>query len=104
MTTQLTDKEFRNTFGNRMIDVTATAAPILDIWPYVSQLNKQNVVPDIVLKKELVEYVYRTDTSLFDHVMLSAHESNLYIVIVVDLTKKVIEGHYHLNLNDKYAL
>ena len=104
MTTQLTDEEFRNTFGIKMIDVTDTAIPVLDIWPYVSQLNKQNIIADAVLADELVEYVYRTDSSSFDHVMLPGLEFNLYIVIVIDLGKKAIVGHYHLNLNDQYSL
>ncbi len=87
-----------------MIDVTESAEPVLDIWPYVRQLNEQNVVSDHVLNGELVEHVYRTDTSTFDHVRLSGSRSNEYIVIVVDLRNCAIKGHYLLDLNYQYGL
>jgi len=104
MTTELTEHQFKSTFGNRMIDVTESAEPVLDIWPYVRQLNEQNVVSDHVLNGELVEHVYRTDTSTFDHVLLSGSRSNQYVVVVVDLNNHVITGHYILDLNSEYGL
>jgi len=62
-----------------MIDVTESAEPALDIWPYIRQLNEQNVVFDPIIDGELVEHVYRTGASTFDHVLLSGFRSNQYV-------------------------
>lgn len=59
-----------------MIDVTESAEAVLDIWPYVRQLNEQNIVADSIFNGELVEHVYRTDTDTFDHVLLSGTQSS----------------------------
>ncbi|NQX52062.1 hypothetical protein HQN86_00395 [Pedobacter panaciterrae] len=104
MTTELTEEEFKSTFGNKMIDVTDSAEPVLDIWPYVKQLNEQGIVADSVLNDERVEHVYRTDTSIFDHVLLSGSNSNQYAVVVVDLNGCKITGHYLLDLTSEYDL
>jgi len=102
--TALTKDEFKNTFTDRMIDVTDSAEPVLDIWPYVRQLAEYNIVAATIADDELVEYVYRTDTSTFDHILLSSSQSNLYIVIVVDILEIVIVGYYDLDLNSEYDL
>ncbi|WP_448633963.1 hypothetical protein [Pedobacter panaciterrae] len=104
MTTELTEEEFKSTFGNRMIDVTESAEPVLDIWPYVKQLNEQGIIADSILNDEQVEYVYRTGLSTFDHVLLSGSKSNQYVAVVVDLNSCEITGHYLLDLNSEYGL
>lgn len=104
MITLLSEEQFKHTLWDKMIDVTDSAEPALDVWPYVKQLNEQNVVSDHVLNGELVEHVYRTGTSRFDHILLSGSRSNQYVVLVVDLNDCVIEGHYILDLNSEYGL
>lgn len=104
MIIELTETEFKSTFGDKMIDVTETAEASLDIWPYVELLNKMGVVEDIVYQDELIEYVYRNDTLSFDHVLLSTSLANHYLVIVVDLPRTEVKGYYKLNLNDLYGL
>ena len=104
MVKALTEEQFKHTLWDRMIDVTDSAEPILDIWPYVRQLNEQNIVADSIFNGELVEHVYRTGTSTFDHVLLSGYRSNQYVVVVADLKNQVITGHYILDLNSEYGL
>jgi len=87
-----------------MVDVTDSAEAVLDIWSYVRQLNEQNIIVDSILNGELVEHVYRTGTSTFDHILLSGSKSNEYVVIVVDLVYSMITGHYILDLNSEYGL
>ena len=48
LTKQLTESQFRNTFGNKIIDITQTAEPVLDIWNYGEVLVKQNLVDNYV--------------------------------------------------------
>lgn len=104
MTTQLSEDEFKATFTGKMIDVTLSASPVLDIWPYVQQLIKDKFVLDYVYKNELVEKVYRNDKNTFDHVLLPTSDSNVLIVIIVDLKQEIIRGHYRLDLNKEYGL
>jgi len=104
LTKQLTETEFRNTFGNKMIDVTQTAEPVVDIWNYVEELVKQKLVDNHVYENNLVETVYRNDTSTFDHVLLPTGDPNIFTTLVIDLTKETIYGHIKLDLNQKYGL
>jgi hypothetical protein len=102
LTKQLTETEFRNTFGNKMTDVTQSAEPVVDIWDYVEELVKQKLVDKYVYEKNLVETVYRNDTSTFDHVHLPTNDPNIFTTLVIDLTKENIYGHIKLDLNQKY--
>jgi hypothetical protein len=104
MVTALTQEQFKHTLWDRMVDITDSAEPVLDIWPYVRQLNEQGIVAESIFSGELVEHVYRTDTSTFDHVLLSGFRSNEYVVIVIDLNNCKITGHYILDLNFEYGL
>lgn len=87
-----------------MIDVTETAEPVVDIWAYVKDLVYENVVNDYVFKNNLVEKVYRNDTSTFDHILLPASDENVFIVLVVKLNNATIIGHYRLDLTKEYSL
>ena len=104
MTKQLTETEFRNTFGNKMTDVTQTAEPVVDIWNYVEELVKQKLVDNYVYENNLVETVYRNETSTFDHILLPTNDPNIFITLVVDLTNETIFGHIKSDLNQKYGL
>lgn len=104
MTKQLTETEFKNTFGNKLTDVTETAEPVVDIWNYVEELVKQNLVDIYVYENNLVETVYRNDTSTFDHIHLPTGDQNIFVTLVVDLINKNIFGHIKLDLNKKYGL
>jgi len=65
LTKELTEIEFKNTFGSKMTDVTETAEPVADIWDYVGELAKNNLVDNYVYENKIVEKVYRNDTSTF---------------------------------------
>lgn len=98
------EKEYKETMGSKMTDVTQTAEPIVDIWAYVKDLVYENIVSDYVFKNNLVEKVYRNDMSSFDHVLLPTSDQNVFIVVVVEISKATIFGHYRLNLNKEYSL
>ncbi|WAC02964.1 hypothetical protein N7U66_04865 [Lacinutrix neustonica] len=104
MTQELTEIEFKKTFGNGMTDITETEIdePI-DIWNYVKKLTENQIVNRIVYEKELVEKVYRNDLKTFDHILLPTEKQNLFLTIVVDLEKKEIFGHKILDLNMEYG-
>lgn len=104
MTNPLTEAEFKSTFTERMLDVTQTAEPIVDIWPYVQQLTIQKIVDEYTFNNSLVEKVYRNQTSTFEQVLLPSSNKNEFIIIVVDLVNKNIKGYYRLDLNSEYGL
>lgn len=104
MTRQLTEEEFKSTFTEKMVDVTATAVPFVDIWPYVQELAKDKIVDQYIFDNGLVEKVYRNQTSTFDQILLPTSDKNIFIVILVDLAIENIKGHYKLDLNKEYGL
>jgi len=87
-----------------MINVTESAEPVVNIWDYVENLVKEEVIDNYVYQNKLVELVYRNDTSTFDHILLPTPDKNVFITLVVDLTKESILGHVKLDLNEKYGL
>lgn len=101
---ELSKKEFEKTFSNEMIDVTKTAEPIVNIWEYAKVLSYQKLIPSIVYKKELVEFVYKNCGNTFEHVLLPTSEKNVFIIIVVNIIKKKIEGHYKLDIKKEYGM
>jgi hypothetical protein len=104
LTKTLSEKEYKETIGYKMADVTETAEPIVDIWTYVKDLVYENIVSEYVFKNNLVEKVYRNDTSTFDHILLPTNDKNVFIVIVVKIGNATILGHYKLDLTKEYFL
>lgn len=104
MTTLLTEKEFKSTFTDKMVDVTQTAEPVVDIWQYVQELTTNKIVDQYIFDNGLVEKVYRNQSNTFDQILLPTPDKNTFIVILVDLLNKKIKGHYQLDLNAEYGL
>ena len=100
----LTDKEYKSTMTPKMVDVTQTAEPIVDIWDYVEKLTVDKIVHEYTFKNNLVEKVYRNQTNTFDHVLLPTPDKDIFIVIIVDLINKNIKGYFRLDLNVEYSL
>jgi hypothetical protein len=102
MTTALTEKEYKSTMAGRMIDVTDTAEPIVDIWPYVEELASDKIVPEQVFNNELVESVYQNEDGSFHHVLLPTEDQDIFIVLVIDVTERKIRGNFKLDF--EYAI
>ena len=105
MTQELTETEFKNTFGDRMTDITQVEIddPI-NIWDYVGELAKAKLVQQRILDQQLVKYVYRNNQETYDHVLLPTDHNNVFMVIVVDLQERSIFGHITLDLNKEYGI
>ena len=104
MTNELTEEQYLKSMTEKMVDITATAEAVVDIWGYAEQLVFEEKFDNAIVENQIVQSVYRNDTNTFDHVLLPTGENNVYVVILVDLTNEVIIGHYLLNLNQKYGL
>lgn len=101
---ELSRKEFEKTFSNKMIDVTKTAEPIVNIWEYAKVLSNQQLIPAIVYNKEFVKFVYRNNENTFEHILLPTSEKNVFVIIVVNIIEKKIEGHYKIDIEKEYSL
>lgn len=87
-----------------MVDVTNTAEPNVDIWPYVQQLKNDKLVLDYVFERQLVEKVFRNDNNTFDQVLLPTSDANVFVVIIVDLINSKVKGHFKLDLTEEYGI
>ncbi len=87
-----------------MTDVTGTVYPVVDIWNYVKELVKENLVGKHIYENNIVEKVYRNDSSTFDHILLPTADENVFVTLVVDIANKTMLGHIKLDLNKKYGL
>ncbi|WP_296737222.1 hypothetical protein [Mesorhizobium sp.] len=98
---RLQEDEFKACFAEPMQDVTTTAEAAVDIWPYVESLDLDEIgLPYL----NDVHYVYRDAPRRFDHVLIGTGRFNTFLVIVVDLSKSLVFGHFLLDLNEEYAV
>ncbi|WP_276371929.1 hypothetical protein [Chryseolinea sp. H1M3-3] len=104
MTIELTEQEYKSTMTGKMTDVTASAKPVVDIWPYVEILRNEKIVPDYVFANELVESVYTNGDGSFHHVLLPTDNKNVLIILIIDVVGQRIKGHFKLDLTQQYGL
>ena len=102
MTQEINQSEYNSTMTSGMSDVTETAEPVADIWPYVDMLSNEGNVSTYVLDNSLVEKVYRSKDGKYDHVLLPTVKQNYFVVLVIDRKAKAIKGHHLLDLNKLY--
>jgi hypothetical protein len=100
---KLDDVAFRAILADPMKDVTKTAQPQFDIWPYVKSVPSDDFIGHEIWE-EFVECVYRTPDDRFDLVHVCTRTPNVFLVIVVDLIQHTICGHHLLDLNQLYGL
>ena len=100
-TNKLRADEFQQAFQVPMRNVTETAEPLLDIWPYVEAIP----VPDLAgLVVADVAYVYRSAGALFEHILITTTRKNVFLVVIITLAAPSIYGHYLLDLGELYDL
>jgi hypothetical protein len=69
----------------------------LDIWPHVDALDVDELcIPSV--------NDVRDAHDRFDHVIIGTGRFNALLVIVVDLSRSAILGHFLLDLNEKYGI
>jgi hypothetical protein len=102
-TNRLSSEEYQNTFQAPMRNVTSSAEPVLDIWPYVESVPVADL-GGYILSDGLVEYVYQHPEERFLHVLVSTDNRDVFLVIIIDLTSVKIHGHYLLDLLKEYQI
>jgi hypothetical protein len=61
-------------------------------------------VPAEPVQEQLVEAVSRNDKQTFEHVIIPTDRKNVFVVVIVDVRRRGIKGHYFLDLNKEYGL
>ena len=101
---ELTEAEYKATWhGQTMVNKTSMATEVVDIWPYAEAALKANYPNECNCKLD-VNHVYESHDGEFQHILIGANTANLYLVIVVNVLERKVEGHYHLNLGKLYGL
>ena len=102
-TNKLSQEEYQQTFLAPMRDVTKTAEPILNIWPYVDAIPTADL-DEFALLDGIVKHVYLHPNERYEHVLISTEDDNAFLVIIIDLVAVSIYGHHLLDLVQLYGL
>jgi hypothetical protein len=101
---QLNKKQYLDTMSKKMIDVTESAETFPLVWEYAEKLLLMNLLSEHDYKERFVSAVYANIDNSYHHVLLFGNKINIYAVIVINILKNMIEGHYILDLNKEYGL
>ena len=102
-THKLSYEQYQATFMAPMVDVSQTAEPVLDIWPYVEAVPEYDL-EGFTLLDGIVRYVYQSPPGQYLHVLVSTEDENVFLVVIIDLFSVKITGHYLLDLVTLYEL
>ncbi len=100
---ELNDEEFEKTFTPPMVEITAAAEQVVDIWPYADRVLG-DAFPDTPPDNFDVQHVYRDEDGRFHHVIINIGQDGFYLVVIVAVEDAAIHGHHFLNLDAKYSL
>jgi len=98
----LDEQEFAATFGAKMMRVEG--APPFDFWSYVESIPDADYNGYDCSDGEVTN-VWRSDDGCYEHVLINTKDdSNVFMIIVLDLHESYVKGHRLLNLNREYGL
>ncbi|MBK1833957.1 hypothetical protein [Roseibacillus ishigakijimensis] len=102
---KLDEAAFRKTSGGSgMIRVKINEGPPFDFWPYVEAIPEEDF-NGYDCSEGRVEWVWRSEDSRFEHVLIStAEDVNVFMAVVLDRTHSVVVGHRLLDLNTEYGV
>ena len=95
--------QYQLTFEAPMLDVTATAEPLIAIWPYVEAVPVEDLNGHALTDGE-VRHVYQHPNATFSHVLVSTLNRDVFLVIIIDLQAMKIYGHFLLDLLQLYGI
>lgn len=99
----LSPEAFKATFSDKAERLDRTEPPPCDIWDYFERIPEEHF-GDVDCSEGQVDYVYRMREKGMQHVLVNSTEKNVFMVIVLNEEKKMVEGHRLLNLNEEYGV
>jgi hypothetical protein len=95
--------QYQLTFKAPMLDLTAIAEPVIDIWSYVEDIPVEDLNGYILSDGE-VRHVYQHPDGTFLHVLVSTLNKDVFLVVIIDLQSMTIHGHFLLDLLQVYGI
>ena len=98
----LDEQAFAATFDEKMIRAEGDSP--FDFWPYVESIPDADYNGYDCREGEVTN-VWRSENGFYEHVLVnSKDDSNVFMVVVLDLRKSCVTGHRLLNLSEEYGL
>ncbi len=100
----LDELAYRKTFGKKMLRVDADGNAPFPFWSYVDQIPKVDY-QGFDCSSGSVQFIWREDGGQFEHILIDTKEdSEVFMIIVLDLQKKQVVGHRLMDFNREYGL
>ncbi|MDD5260338.1 MAG: hypothetical protein PHD76_00675 [Methylacidiphilales bacterium] len=100
----LNEIDYRRTFLEPMIRIEGGENPSFDFWPYVEGIPKEDY-GGYDCSDGSVNFVWRSSDARYEHVLINTKEDkDVFMVIILDRSKKTVVGHRLLDLKMEYGL
>lgn len=103
LTNALNEEAFKQTLIHKTIEADDAPEQKTDIRPYIKKLEDQGILRPGTPSAGLPALIYKSDITYFKHIRLPARLQNHFVVIVADLNKELIIGHYLMAQQDRYG-
>ena len=100
---RLSEQDYHATFGEPMKRLASEAAPPFEFWDYFESIPESDFGGHDC-SAGAVTYVWEHPTGGFQHVLVNSEDNNVFMVLVLDVSKRVVLGHRLLDLNREYGL
>jgi hypothetical protein len=99
---ELSREEFEATFSPPMVDISKSAAELVDLWAYADRVIAKSY-HDCTSWEWRVAHIYATGDAQYQHIGIPVPKDDTYLTIVVDAGAHQILGHYILDLGAIYS-
>lgn len=98
---ELTKAEYDATFTPPMRDVVESADELVDLWGYADPIIEE-LYHNCTAWDWRVKHIYQSEAGSFQHINIPVPKDDTYLVVIVDIEKREILGHYFLDLRALY--
>jgi hypothetical protein len=93
----LSDDEYRATMEPEPVQIGPDDEPPFDFWPYFDRIPREDLQGHD-FSEGTVTYAWHMPQRNLQHVLVNCERANVFLVLVLDLTSKVVLGHYLLDI------
>jgi hypothetical protein len=98
----LTEAEYKATMEPEPIRIGPDDEPPFDFWPYFDMVPEEDFGGHD-FSEGGVTYAWHMPDGNLQHVLVNCEKPSVFLVLVLDLSNRVVVGHYLLNLLDIYG-
>ncbi|MDG4820988.1 hypothetical protein O7635_03855 [Asanoa sp. WMMD1127] len=99
----LTESEYRATMDPHPVEVGPDEAPPFDFWDYFESIP-QDDCDGHDFSSGTVSYAWTMPATDCQHVLIRCETANVFLVLILDLERDQVLGHYLLDLGNLYGL